>query len=481
MHFSIPDTQEFFNDTTGSTYTGFNIHINGSFHCCLRFKQLHSLHEQLKRSLAASSSTSNVTLPSFPPKKLLPLTNNQIEARRIALEHYVQIVGQDPIISKSELLRTFLLSAQQESASIDTRETTIDVHLMNGFRISVNCYTNEYSLKVLSKACQNIDLPCSYINYFSLFLMRKDKDGGVILIRKLMDFESPYISQRIAEDCQIVIRKSYWDPCYDIQLMQDKIALNLLFIQTISDIERDWIIVGPDVKKELRNLQERGNKKEYIEIARNLPSYGCVQFSSAVVDYPEPNNIAVITVGNRELSIRSHLGQKIHETKFRVTRMRCWRVTTIHNNEEENTSSLDNSTQSLELSFEYLMSKNCLKWITIASDQAMLISVCLQGMVDELIHQKDGNQYIYKSDTVPYQPMCYIRRDGSSANQICDSSSSDTLSSLNNDIDMPIQSQSNFLSMRRKIKNKMSTTVFFRNGRESVHNEAFEGIGDDDL
>lgn len=480
MHFSIPDTQEFFNDTTGSTYTGFNIHINGSFHCCLRFKQLHSLHEQLKRSLSASNNP-NVTLPSFPPKKLLPLTNNQIETRRIALEHYVQVVGQDPIISKSELLRTFLLSAQQESAAIDTRETTIDVYLMNGFRISVNCYTNDYSMKVLSKACQNIDLPCSYVNYFSLFLMRKDNDGGVILIRKLMDFESPYISQRIAEDCQIVIRKSYWDPCYDIQLMQDKIALNLLFIQTISDIERDWIIVGPDVKKELRNLQERGNKKEYIEIARNLPSYGCVQFPNAVVDYPEPNNVAVITVGNRELSIRSHLGQKIHETKFRVTRMRCWRVTTIHNNEEENTSSLDNSLQNLELSFEYLMSKNCLKWITVASDQAMLISVCLQGMVDELIHQKDGNQYILKSDIVPYQPMCYIRRDGSSANQICDSSSSDTLSSLNNDIDMPIQSQSNFLSMRRKIKNKMSTTVFFRNGRESVHNEAFEGIGDDDL
>lgn len=32
-----------------------------------------------------------------------------------------------------------------------------------------------------------------------------------------------------------------------------------------------------------------------------------------------------------------------------------------------------------------------------------------------------------------------------------------------------------------KIKKKISTSVFFRNGKESVQNEAFENIGDDDL
>lgn len=32
-----------------------------------------------------------------------------------------------------------------------------------------------------------------------------------------------------------------------------------------------------------------------------------------------------------------------------------------------------------------------------------------------------------------------------------------------------------------KIKKKVSTSVFFKNGKESVQNEAFENIGDDDL
>jgi hypothetical protein len=39
--------------------------------------------------------------------------------------------------------------------------------------------------------------------------------------------------------------------------------------------------------------------------------------------------------------------------------------------------------------------------------------------------------------------------------------------------------------VKSKIKKKISTSVFFKNGKESVQNEAFEefgdGIGDDDL
>ena len=48
-------------------------------------------------------------------------------------------------------------------------------------------------------------------------------------------------------------------------------------------------------------------------------------------------------------------------------------------------------------------------------------------------------------------------------------------------MDMPIQSRPEPFNMRKKLKEKFSTTVFFRNGRDSVQNEAFEGIGDDDL
>lgn len=38
-----------------------------------------------------------------------------------------------------------------------------------------------------------------------------------------------------------------------------------------------------------------------------------------------------ILIGNKELCIRTNLGNKIQETRFKVTRMRCWRVTTNYN------------------------------------------------------------------------------------------------------------------------------------------------------
>lgn len=122
-----------------------------------------------------------------------------------------------------------------------------------------------------------------------------------------------------------------------------------------------------------------------------------------------------ILIGNKELCIRTNLGNKIQETKFKVTRMRCWRVTTnynvslskivsisidfietkpkIHLQNDSDPNSTNTQVHSMELSFEYLMSKSCLKWITIASEQAMLMFVCLQNMVDELLNKKDGNDF----------------------------------------------------------------------------------------
>ena len=63
---------------------GYNIHINGIYHCTVRYKQLHNLNEQLKKQHGANN------VPAFPPKKFLPLSSNQLEERRAMLEKYIQ-------------------------------------------------------------------------------------------------------------------------------------------------------------------------------------------------------------------------------------------------------------------------------------------------------------------------------------------------------------------------------------------------------
>ena len=42
------------------------------------------------------------------------------------------------------------------------------------------------------------------------------------------------------------------------------------------------------------------------------------------------------------------------------------------------------------MAFEYLMSKDQLQWVTITSPQAIMMSICLQSMVDELMVKQSG-------------------------------------------------------------------------------------------
>lgn len=111
--------------------------------------------------------------------------------------------------------------------------------------------------------------------------------------------------------------------------MTDSIALNLLYTQTVSDIERDWILCHNEIKTQLAHLQARLAKIQYIELARTLKYYGYIQFDQCYCDYPNPDTKVLVAIGGQELSVRL-LGPEIIEGSFKVTRMRCWRITATH-------------------------------------------------------------------------------------------------------------------------------------------------------
>ncbi|CAG2059054.1 unnamed protein product [Timema podura] len=184
------------------------------------------------------------------------------------------------------------------------------------------------------KVCQQINLPVVYVYYFSLFLIKREEDGSITVLRKLQDFESPYISQKSIKGVnRVTLRKSYWDPGYDLELMSDSVALNLLYVQTVADVEHGWVLTNKETQQRLALLQARGAKQEYLELARELKYYGFLQFRSCFCDYPQPGSMVVVSVGNRELNLRVRFGdnQEMKEGSFKVTRMRCWRITTLHN------------------------------------------------------------------------------------------------------------------------------------------------------
>ncbi|XP_026473374.1 sorting nexin-17 [Ctenocephalides felis] len=344
MHFSIPDTQLF--NSNGSSYMGFNIHVNGAFHCILRFRQLHYLHDQLRKAYPNR-------LPIFPPKKLLPLSLTQLEDRRTQLERYLQLVGQDPIVSKGYLLNNFLLTAQHELAAEKSREISLDIYLPHGVRRVVQVTSTWSAPAVLNKVCEDLGLQKEFVDNFSLYLARILKDGELELVRRLQAFEAPHLSLRqVHKDCNVHLRRSYWDAVLDDRILSSNVALGLLYVQAVGDVERGWITCKDTATlTHLEELQNGGFTKEYLHKVRDLPTYGSLRFLPCACDYPEPGNISTATfsprtitiVSNTKSVIRKKNGERKCETSiFPVTRIRCWRLTSVHINDDDLSASSSN-------------------------------------------------------------------------------------------------------------------------------------------
>ncbi|KAJ8796270.1 hypothetical protein J1605_018067 [Eschrichtius robustus] len=502
MHFSIPETESRSGDSGGSAYVAYNIHVNGVLHCRVRYSQLLGLHEQLRKEYGAN------VLPAFPPKKLFSLTPAEVEQRREQLEKYMQAVRQDPLLGSSETFNSFLRRAQQETQQVPTEEVSLEVLLSNGQKVLVNVLTSDQTEDVLEAVAAKLDLPDDLIGYFSLFLVREKEDGAFSFVRKLQEFELPYVSVASlrSQEYKIVLRKSYWDSAYDDDVMENRVGLNLLYAQTVSDIERGWILVTKEQHRQLKSLQEKVSKKEvspaslspskgllplgcptsppdpsrvltgfqFLRLAQTLRHYGYLRFDACVADFPEKDCPVVVSAGNSELSLQLRLpGQQLREGSFRVTRMRCWRVTSSVPLPSGGTSSPGRGRGEvrLELAFEYLMSKDRLQWVTITSPQAIMMSICLQSMVDELMVKKSGGS-IRKM----------LRRRVGSTLRRSDSQQAVKSPPL---LESPDASRESMV----KLSSKLSAVSLRGIGTPStdasasdVHgNFAFEGIGDEDL
>ncbi|XP_077008562.1 sorting nexin-17 isoform X3 [Tamandua tetradactyla] len=401
----------------------------------------------------------------------------------------MQAVRQDPLLGSSETFNSFLRRAQQETQQVPTEEVSLEVLLSNGQKVLVSVLTSDQTEDVLEAVAAKLDLPDDLIGYFSLFLVRDKEDGAFSFVRKLQEFELPYVSVTSlrSQEYKIVLRKSlvllllstpwphsYWDSAYDDDVMENRVGLNLLYAQTVSDIERGWILVTKEQHRQLKSLQEKVSKKEFLRLAQTLRHYGYLRFDACVADFPEKDCPVVVSAGNSELSLQLRLpGQQLREGSFRVTRMRCWRVTSSVPLPSGGTNSPGRGRGEvrLELAFEYLMSKDRLQWVTITSPQAIMMSICLQSMVDELMVKKSGGS-IRKM----------LRRRVGGTLRRSDSQQAVKSPPL---LESPDASRESMV----KLSSKLSAVSLRGIGSPStdasasdVHgNFAFEGIGDEDL
>nr|XP_031547063.1 sorting nexin-31 isoform X1 [Vicugna pacos] len=355
----------------------YSVYLDGFLFCRVRYSQLHRWNEQLRRVFGNS-------LPPFPPKHYLAMTTSMADERRDQLEQYLQNVTVDPNMLRSDVFVDFLKLVQLDTFSITTKKVSLDIFLPDGRSIKVEVLTSDTAERVLEVVSHKVGLCRELLGFFGLFLIQFCKEGKLSVMKKLVDFELPYISLRSSEveNCRIGLRKWYLDPSLDSRLMDCRAAVDLIYMQAIQDIEEEWAKPTEEQKQKLEALRKEDNQTKFLELSREVRHYGYVQLDPCTCDYPEPGCGAVISVGNNEISCCVTLpDDQTRDVIFQMNRVKCWQVTFLG-------SLLDMDgpqqtlNQNLELRFQYGEDSHW-QWFVIYTQQAFLLSSCLKKMISD--------------------------------------------------------------------------------------------------
>ncbi|XP_003782490.1 sorting nexin-31 [Otolemur garnettii] len=376
MHFCIPLSQQC-PDTLGGRYVLYSVYLDGFLFCKVRYSQLHGWNEQLRRVFGNC-------LPPFPPKYYLAMTTSMAKERRDQLEQYLQNLTMDPNILRSDVFIEFLKLVQLNTFNITAKKASLDVLLPNERSIKVEILTSDTAERVLEVVSHKIELCRELWDYFGLFLFRFCKEGKLSVVKKLADFELPYVSLRSSEveNCRVGLRNWYLDPALDSMLMGCRAAIDLLYMQAVQDIGKGWAKPTQVQREKLEALQKEDNRTKFLELCQEVQHYGYMQLDPCTCDCPEPGCGAVLSIGNNEISCCITLpGDQTQDVVFQMNGVKCWQVTFLGT-----LLDLDGPqrtlNQNLELRFQYSEDSRW-QWFVIYTKQAFLLSSCLKKMVSE--------------------------------------------------------------------------------------------------
>ncbi|XP_054215866.1 sorting nexin-31 isoform X8 [Homo sapiens] len=312
------------------------------------------------------------------------MTTAMADERRDQLEQYLQNVTMDPNVLRSDVFVEFLKLAQLNTFDIATKKAYLDIFLPNEQSIRIEIITSDTAERVLEVVSHKIGLCRELLGYFGLFLIRFGKEGKLSVVKKLADFELPYVSlgSSEVENCKVGLRKWYMAPSLDSVLMDCRVAVDLLYMQAIQDIEKGWAKPTQAQRQKLEAFQKEDSQTKFLELAREVRHYGYLQLDPCTCDYPESGSGAVLSVGNNEISCCITLpDSQTQDIVFQMSRVKCWQVTFLG-------TLLDTDgpqrtlNQNLELRFQY-SEDSCWQWFVIYTKQAFLLSSCLKKMISE--------------------------------------------------------------------------------------------------
>ncbi|PAV88979.1 hypothetical protein WR25_14938 [Diploscapter pachys] len=387
IHLSVPDTQVLVERFDSKRkYIAYNIHINGFFHAAVRFNHLFNFAEQIRQRFELKYRG-----PEFPPKRVFQLDAAGVEDRRIKIAKYLNALVQYPEIMRHSYVEKSFLDFQIESYRATSIFVSVDVYLADGEKHVIKCNVNDNTSQILKLLCSKLEYhDCDRIlAHFGLFMVSprgssQTEASDVMIIRLLRNFESPYISlqnvnmKSAAQGVyhKLMLRKLIWDPKLEEPLLQNPLLSDLIFRQAKADFQHgQFTVLKEEQEVKLRAALQRDDKQQFLKLCHQQPSYSYEWMQNCESDYPVSGTKVQLKIGRRQI-VLLHGDQFSTVSIFRATRIRVWRIS----------QPVDDADQ-LIFQFEYLMAKDTFEWITIHTNQAILLSLLLQSIGAEILNE----------------------------------------------------------------------------------------------
>ena len=389
MQLMIPSITEQSDDK--GKYIAYDIYLNSTYFASVRYSTFLGLHDVLK---AKGLLTAGM---NFPAKKFFNLTSDQIQQRRESLESYMRGVINLPNIFTMPAVTDFFRVAQQDTYQLNMVSTELPIFLPNGDSFMVDILSTDTTEEVLLLIANKLDFPSELMHHFNLFLLQEGEEDepaedGVKrkptlprYIRILMPYESPFLAiETLEKKVRLVYHTLFYNAIFLSELLPFENATDIVYKEIVHECKMG-LMGKPDVSTQgkLKQLKQEKDIKQFLKVSRTLPYFGTIHVENCYSDYPEEREVVVKlnTVGIKTFDPTDTYGAyPLYE--FKLSRIKCWRV--LKGNKPG---------FKFSLSFEYLIDKDTLKWISIESGQSLYMSTVIQTVINEFLMRKANTTY----------------------------------------------------------------------------------------
>ena len=420
MQFSIPKWENVLDSHSGTTHQVFLIYLNGFLHSRTRYSQLYELHSKLKSHYGDVLDEIGA---KFPPRHLMLLNSSDIELRRDKLETYLQNISQcTDIITGPELIN-FLVKQQISSFTFKNPQQKLPIMLPNHSVTDVNIDVNSTTLNVLLAVGDRLGLPKDYLFAFKLVLIGI-RDKILIYHKLLISCECPLLALNSAKlespstSFYILLRKMLSSSELEVEIFGHPLVRQLAADEVRQDLKHNFCLPKDKSfpKAKLMALPD----EMLLHNIHKIRYYGCIKFNLSCANFPDEKSYVVPRFGKYAVFLEfSQADGSRAAVTFKVNRIKCWSVGEI-----AFANSLKHFNYKFELCFEYYMSRDKALLIKILTNEAVMMSLCIQQMIDELslINAQKGIEQVALTDEFEMQ-VDEVRSDTDSLNALSTSSS----------------------------------------------------------